>query len=65
MKISDFFASHGGQFLSIYILTLVAMGFSLLDHETGKTILNLALGALLRDMQDPKITSYLPGQKVS
>lgn len=51
---SDWFATRSGQLAGCYCLVLLAMFYSIWDHDTGKTLLNLIIGAILRDMQDHK-----------
>lgn len=50
----DNLAKPGGQLLGLYFLTLVACALSFLDHPTGVNLLNMLIGAILRDMQDTR-----------
>lgn len=54
--ILDAFSTRGGQLFGAYLLVLVAVGVMFLDHDTGKGLLQMLIGAILRDMQDGRIT---------
>lgn len=60
LSFSAFLESRGGQLFACYLLALLAAGFSVIDHQTGTSLLNLIIGAILRDMQDGRAT--LPNQ---
>lgn len=58
----DSLSTRGGQLLGAYILVLIAVGVMLLDHDTGKGLLQMLIGAILRDMQDGRTLPNQPSR---
>ena len=55
-------ATPGGQLLGLYFLVLVACVLAGFDHQTGTHLLDLIIGAILRDMQDARSGIHTNGQ---
>lgn len=56
------FRSQAASFSVLYFLTLVACVISGFDHQTGVHLLDLIIGAILRDMQDNRAGVHTNGQ---